>query len=182
MGDFASWLQVLHSTGRTSSTLAAMNQIALKLLGLFSAQGLFTFLDIHFVTILGERLSTGLKTDLFSSILAQDMSFFDSRMHGEIASRLSSDLSDFKHTVKICITQGLKAMTQIIGTCAHLIYLSPSLSGTLLCIMPGIYFGMNAYGSYLRKISKLAKESESQANGVAGEVCPLSLLIICTTF
>ena len=98
------------------------------------------------------------------------MAFIDERMHGEIAGRLSMDVSEFKHTFKICITQGLKCVTQILGTSIHLVYISPSLTGTLVATMPLLYFGLNFYGSFLRKLSKKAKESDSEANGIASEV------------
>ena len=97
------------------------------------------------------------------------MEFFDQRMNGEIVSRLTIDISEFKHTFKIFITQGLKSLTQIIGTGISLMYLAPSLTGTLLTTTPILYLGMNAYGRYLRIISKNAKDAESIANGIANE-------------
>lgn len=167
MGQFATLIQ--NMAGNSRLDLIAIRQIGKRLLGLFSLQGVLTWLDIYFVAKLGESLALRLKRDLFKSILNQDMAFFDSRMNGEVVSRLTMDISEFKHTFKIVITQGLKSTTQIIGTCASLMYLSPSLTFTLLSTMPVLYLGMNTYGRYLRKISKKSKEQESIANGIANE-------------
>jgi ATP-binding cassette subfamily B (MDR/TAP) protein 8 len=167
MGRFASLIQQMAS--QSSLDLIAIRSVGLRLLGLFSFQGVLTWIDIYLVGQLGERLALKLKKDLFFSILHQDMAFFDQRMNGEVVSRLTMDISEFKHTFKLVITQGLKSSTQIIGTCATLMYLSPYLTGILLSSMPVLYLGMNSYGQYLRSISKMAKDAESVANGIANE-------------
>ena len=100
MGQFATIIQ-----GTASLSHVQLQNLATRLLALFSLQGLLTFLDIRLVSQLGENLSLRLKRDLFKRLLDQDMSFFDERMHGEIVSRLAMDVAEFKHTFKICITQ-----------------------------------------------------------------------------
>lgn len=83
--------------------------------------------------------------------------------------RLSGDVSDFKHTFKVCVTQGLKAISQITGSSIALYTLSPSLTLSIVATMPVLYLSMNAYGAYLRHLSKLARTAESEASGMASE-------------
>ncbi|KAJ3123038.1 ATP-binding cassette, sub-B (MDR TAP), member 8 [Nowakowskiella sp. JEL0407] len=149
--------------------LSPINGPAFKLLGLFAGQGFLTFIDITLVTKLGENLSNRLRRELYDAILKQDIAFFDARLQGEVVGRLTQDIADFKSTFKRVVTQGLKSTAQIIGTSIHLIRISPSLTWTLLSSMPFLYFGMNMYGSYLRKLSKEAKKGDSIANGIANE-------------
>ncbi|KAJ3339550.1 ATP-binding cassette, sub-B (MDR TAP), member 8 [Entophlyctis luteolus] len=149
------------------------NEIAapsLKLLGLFVAQGILTCIDINFVTVLGERIALRLKHDLYQALLRQDMAFFDSHMQGEVIGRLTQDISDFKHSLKLTITQGLKSITQIVFTFFHLLRTSQKLSLALVATMPVVYAAMNAYGAFLRKLSRKARRGDSIASGVAGEV------------
>jgi hypothetical protein len=93
----------------TSSAInfSHLNSSASQLFLVFAIQGFLTFLDIAAVSKLGENLATRLRLELYSSILSQDISFFDARLHGEIVGRLSQDIQDFKHTFKLIITQGI---------------------------------------------------------------------------
>ncbi|KAJ3088062.1 ATP-binding cassette, sub-B (MDR TAP), member 8 [Quaeritorhiza haematococci] len=142
---------------------------ALKILGLFMLQGFLTFIDIALVSRLGENISRRMRRDLYSSLLRQDMAFFDARMQGEVVGRLTQDVAEFKHTFKIVITQGLKCVAQVIGSAIHLIRISSSLTTSILCTMPFLYVAMNIYGAFLRKLSRSARNGDSEASGVAGE-------------
>ena len=48
----------------------------------------------------GERLAMKMREDLFASILRQDIAFYDSHKSGEIMSRLTSDIQEFKSSFK----------------------------------------------------------------------------------
>ena len=50
--------------------------------------------------ILGERLAMRMREDLFASILRQDVAFYDNHKSGEIMSRLTSDIQEFKSSFK----------------------------------------------------------------------------------
>ena len=50
--------------------------------------------------ITGERLAMKMREDLFASILRQDIAFYDSHKSGEIMSRLTSDIQEFKSSFK----------------------------------------------------------------------------------
>ena len=50
--------------------------------------------------IVGERLALKMREDLFASILRQDIAFYDSHKSGEIMSRLTSDIQEFKSSFK----------------------------------------------------------------------------------
>ncbi|TPX38961.1 hypothetical protein SeLEV6574_g07487 [Synchytrium endobioticum] len=151
------------------SDLAMLNVPALKLLGLFVGQGLLTFVDVALVSRLGESLATRLRRDLFAALLKQEMGFFDAHMHGEVVGRLTQDVSEFKHTFKLCITQGLKCATQLLGSALQLYALSRPLTWTMLKVMPFIYVAMNLYGMFLRRVSRRARAGDSAASGVAAE-------------
>ncbi|KAI9206111.1 P-loop containing nucleoside triphosphate hydrolase protein [Polychytrium aggregatum] len=153
---------LIASGGATGNALQVLNVPALKLLGLYVGNGLLTFVDITLVTKLGENLARSLRRELFGVLLYQDMAFFDGHMQGEVLSRLTEDVADFKSTFKIVITQ-------IVGAGVQLVSLSPNLTLTLLSTLPILYFTLNFYGSYLRKLSRRAKLGDSESTGVAGE-------------
>ncbi|CAO3689522.1 unnamed protein product [Umbelopsis ramanniana] len=156
--------------GAGELTMDELKKPAMKLLGLFLSQGFLTFSHISLVSTLGENVASRLKSLLFSAIVKQDISFFDSHKSGELVGRLTTDVADFKHTFKQIVTQGLKSIAQTIGSAIHLVRISPSLTFTLLATMPVLYGILNVYGTYLRKLSKQGKELDGIASGLAGEL------------
>ncbi|CAG9563765.1 unnamed protein product [Danaus chrysippus] len=86
---------------------------ALKLISLYIGQAAFTFLYIHLLAQVGERVAAQMKQDLFVSILQQDIAFFDQERTGELVNRITVDVQDFKSSFKQTISGGLRAITQI---------------------------------------------------------------------
>ena len=54
-----------------------------------------------------------MRKQLFSSIMRQDIEFFDNHKSGEIVSRLTSDVQEFKSSFKHVVSQGLRCITQV---------------------------------------------------------------------
>ncbi|KAI8836121.1 P-loop containing nucleoside triphosphate hydrolase protein [Chytridium lagenaria] len=160
-------LLVTNLSTNSTTTLTSLNEPAMKLLTMFALQGLLTCIDIHLVTVLGERVAVRLRGRLYESILGQDMAFFDGRMQGEVVGRLAQDVGEFKVCLRVFF--GLRCLAQILGTLYQLTRLSPRLTGLLLATMPVLYVAMNMYGSFLRRVSRIAREGEARAAGVAGE-------------
>ncbi|CAG8541782.1 1272_t:CDS:10 [Paraglomus occultum] len=160
---------IAKSINEGSLVLNDLKEPAMKLLALFGMQGFLTFLHISLVSILGENMAKRLKNQLFSAIIRQDIAFFDKYRSGELVSRLTTDVHEFKHTFKQIITLGLKAVTQTIGSAVALLRISTSLTFTLCATMPVIYALLNAYGAYLRELSKRSRSIDAIASGIAGE-------------
>ncbi|KAJ1678558.1 hypothetical protein EV182_003812, partial [Spiromyces aspiralis] len=159
----------LTSASEHMDILDHLSKPAQKLLMLFVANGVLTFSHISLVTALGENIGKRLRQELFAAILSQDIGFFDEHRSGELAGRLTTDISDFKSTFKQVITQGLKAITLTVGTAYHLVNISPQLTSVLLLSMPALYLSLWAYGSFLRRLRKDSRDWEDLASGVAGE-------------
>ena len=68
------------------------------------------------------------------------------------------------------VTQGLKSITQTVGSAIQLFQISTPLTLTMLSTMPILYVLLNLYGAYLRRLSKENKQLDGYAGGVAGEV------------
>lgn len=88
--------------GLGSLTIRDLNGPALKLFALLTAQGILTFAHITLVSAFGENVAKRLRAKLFAAIIRQDISFFDCHRSGELVSRLTADVSDFKVRNKYC--------------------------------------------------------------------------------
>ncbi|KAH9635881.1 hypothetical protein HF086_002441 [Spodoptera exigua] len=130
---------------------------------------LFTFMYIHLLSQVGERVAAQMKQDLFESILQQDIAFFDQERTGELMNRLTVDVQDFKSSFKQTISGGLRATTQVVGSSVSLLVMSPQLTGlTLLCV-PSVVIGGTFIGSLLRKLSREAQTQIEKSTLVAEE-------------
>jgi ATP-binding cassette subfamily B (MDR/TAP) protein 8 len=124
--------------GSLGTYLERLSLPALHLSGLYLTQGLFTFLYISFLSHLGERLSTRLRTSLFHSLLQSHISFFDTHRTGELVNRLTADVQDFKSSFKMVISQGLRSTTQTLGCFVSLYLISPHMAGVVAVALPVI--------------------------------------------
>lgn len=169
MGGVVNVVARFSDTHDSALFLKEMKGPALKLVTMYIAQSAFTFFYIDMLSHLGEKVAFNLKTDLFASILKQDIAFFDEQRTGEIVNRLTSDIQDFKSSFKQVVSGGLRATTQIIGCAVSLLIISPHMTFvTLLCI-PAVIATGSAIGSLLRQTSRKAQAQVEKATAVADE-------------
>lgn len=163
---------VINVIARFHESTKFMDEIripALRLTAMYVAQSTFTFFYIYLLSIIGEKVALGMKTDLFNSILKQDITFFDQHRTGEIVNRLTTDIQNFKSSFKQIVSQGLRSGTQIIGSAISLVMISPHMTFvTLLCIPSVIAVG-TVMGAFLRRLSKLAQDQVEKTTAVADE-------------
>ncbi|XP_026461655.1 ATP-binding cassette sub-family B member 8, mitochondrial-like [Ctenocephalides felis] len=146
-----------------------MKAPALHLLSMYGAQSFFTFMYIYLLSGIGEKLATSIRHDLFKSLLKQDIEFFDKHRTGELVNRLTTDVQDFKSSFKQTISQGLRAIAQLIGGSTSLYIISPALSSiAFVCIPTAVIIG-SYVGSILRKKSREAQAQMERATGVLDE-------------
>ncbi|KAM3929286.1 mitochondrial potassium channel ATP-binding subunit-like [Leptodactylus fuscus] len=142
---------------------------AMKLLSLYAAQGLLTSGYIILLSQVGERVAGSMRKALFTSLLHQDVAFFDAQKTGLLVNRLTSDVQEFKSAFKQVISQGLRNITQTFGCFVSLYYISPKLTGLLVVVMPVLVGAGAVIGSFLRRLSRRAQEQIAKATGVADE-------------
>ncbi|KAM3866211.1 mitochondrial potassium channel ATP-binding subunit [Diretmus argenteus] len=142
---------------------------ALKLLGLYGIQGLLTSGYIILLSRVGERVAADMRKTLFTSLLRQDVAFFDANKTGQLVNRLTADIQEFKSSFKLVISQGLRSITQTVGCFVSLYIISPKLTGLTVVVLPCLVGAGGLMGSFLRKLSRLSQEQVSKATGVADE-------------
>ncbi|XP_057178165.1 mitochondrial potassium channel ATP-binding subunit isoform X2 [Triplophysa rosa] len=142
---------------------------AVKLLGLYALQGMLTSGYIILLSRVGERVAANMRKTLFSSLLRQDVAFFDANKTGQLVNRLTSDIQEFKSSFKLVISQGLRSTTQTVGCFFSLYIISPKLTGLTVVVLPCLVGAGALIGSFLRNLSRKAQEQVAKATGVADE-------------
>ncbi|XP_053974504.1 mitochondrial potassium channel ATP-binding subunit [Hylaeus volcanicus] len=172
VGDIINVLTKVCQNQGTNTVYRVLSQLtkpAVALGRMYIAQALFTFVYIYTLSHVGERIAMNLRQDLFKSIIMQDITFFDQNRSGEIVSRLTSDIQDFKSTLKTCISQGLRSSTQIIGCIVSVIVISPELTAAMVFSIPAIIFIGTLLGRSLRYLSIKAQDQIAKSTAVCEE-------------
>uniref|UniRef100_A0A8C5KQ00 ATP-binding cassette sub-family B member 10, mitochondrial n=1 Tax=Jaculus jaculus TaxID=51337 RepID=A0A8C5KQ00_JACJA len=117
----------------------------------------------------GQRIVNRLRTSLFSSILKQEIAFFDKTRTGELINRLSSDTALLGRSLTENLSDGLRAGAQASVGIGMMFFVSPNLATFVLSVVPPISILAVIYGRYLRKLSKSTQDSLAQATQLAEE-------------
>lgn len=102
-----------------------------------------------------------LRTRLYASLLSQEISFFDSHMTGEVVSRLTADIQEFKSSFKQCVSQGLRSISQTLGCLFSLYLVSKEMTVTVIAVVPAIILLGTVFTRGLRKLSRKAQTQVS---------------------
>ncbi|KAM9305324.1 ATP-binding cassette sub-family B member 10, mitochondrial [Gastrophryne carolinensis] len=161
-------IDVIYSnpTGDFSSNLAS---ICALLGGVFLVGAAANGARVYLMQTSGQRIVRRLRTSLFSSVMRQEVGFFDKTRTGELINRLSSDTVLIGRAVTENLSDGLRAVAQASVGVGMMFFVSPQLATFVLSVIPPLaVFGV-IYGRYLRKISRLTQDSLAEATQLAEE-------------
>jgi ATP-binding cassette subfamily B multidrug efflux pump len=83
-----------------------------------------------------------MRTDLFRHLHRLPLSFFDSRRHGELMSRVTNDMENVSSTLNTSFIQIVSSVLVLGGSVAAMLWLSPLLTLLTLLVIPLMVFGM----------------------------------------
>uniref|UniRef100_A0A0N4ZQG9 ATP-binding cassette sub-family B member 10, mitochondrial n=1 Tax=Parastrongyloides trichosuri TaxID=131310 RepID=A0A0N4ZQG9_PARTI len=117
----------------------------------------------------GQLIINDLRTNVFKSVLYQDMKFFDNNKVGEIVSRLSSDALITGYSVSMNLSDGARALITMLGSGSLMVYTSPELCKLVSMVIPMILGTFFVFGKLQRRYTKEMQEAVAGANMVATE-------------
>ncbi|KAK3084563.1 hypothetical protein FSP39_015479 [Pinctada imbricata] len=116
------------------------------------------------------RLNIRVRNLLFTSIVKQEIGFFDKNKTGDITSRLTTDTTVMSDTVSLNVNIFLRSLIKGIGTVFFMFKLSWRLSLLTVVGIPIVVFVSELYGKYYQELSEKVQDSLAKANHVAEEV------------
>lgn len=157
------------SVADTESMTASLTSLCIMLAGVFLCGGACNAARVYLMESSGEQIIRNLRASLFSSILRQEVAFFDRNRTGELINRLSSDTSVVGSSITDNLSDGLRAVAQAAAGVSMMFYISPSLASFVLLIVPPMAGLAIIYGRFLRSISKRTQDALAQATQLAEE-------------
>jgi ABC-type multidrug transport system fused ATPase/permease subunit len=134
--------------------LEQIQSIALQMLGFFTIGSAATFYHSTSFETIGQKIGARLRKQLFSTIIHQNISFFDQNRGGELANRLSTDVHEVAEHLVQNISIFMSNMVRSITAVASMIAISPALT-LYLTPLPLALGGCAAvYGKFIKIWSK----------------------------
>ncbi len=98
------------------------------LAALYLGDWLIRFLQQFFMAGVGQRMIYHIRTSLFAHMEKLPLSFFDTRQHGELMSRLTNDVDNISVTISDSLTQLMTYGFTITGIFCVMLWMSPLLT------------------------------------------------------
>ena len=146
-----------------------VNSATMLLIALVLVGSAFGALRAWLFTVSGERIVAQLRKRLYSSIVRQEVAFFDERRTGELTNRLAADTTVLQNTVTVNVSMVLRFIIMGTGAIGFLFYTSWRLSLLTLAIVPVVAIGAAVFGRRLRGLSRDVQDALARATVVAEE-------------
>uniref|UniRef100_A0AC35UGF0 Arginyl-tRNA synthetase n=1 Tax=Rhabditophanes sp. KR3021 TaxID=114890 RepID=A0AC35UGF0_9BILA len=118
----------------------------------------------------GARCARIIRNDLFSSLVTQEVGFYDVHKTGEIVSRLAADTQTMADTIPLNLNVFLRNTIMIVGSMIFMMNLSWKLSLITFIVVPIIFVITKIFGSYYDYLSEEVQDCVASSNDVAEEV------------
>ncbi|KAI1648609.1 P-loop containing nucleoside triphosphate hydrolase protein [Daldinia loculata] len=160
----------------TAKAAAETEMFGLSLYQFFGAFGLALTLGacanfgrIVLLRIVGERVVTRLRSQLFRKTYSQDAEFFDANRVGDLISRLGTDTIIVGKSITQNVSDGLRSMVNSVAGLALMAWISPSLTAIILLAAPFIGSASFVYSRVIRRISRKMQQNLGTLTKIAEE-------------
>lgn len=147
----------------------ALQKVAVYFVYLFIIQAVFSFGRIAIYVRVTEDMTYGLRTDLYKSIVRQDMTFHNNNRVGELLSRFSADIAQIQDAFTTNLAMFIRQILVLIGGVIVLFFTSSKLAILMLSTLPIIIIVALIFGRFLRKKSKEVQDVTANNNVIVEE-------------
>lgn len=144
-------------------------QLLILLAALYLTDWLVRFLQQFFMAAIGQRIILHIRSTLFEKMKALPLSFFDSRQHGELMSRLTNDVDNISTTISDWLTQLMTYGFTIIGILCIMLRLSLPLTCIAFISVWLIFLLTRTITKHTRKLFAQQQQILGKLNGQVEE-------------
>lgn len=124
---------------------------------------------IIILRIVGERIVTRLRSQLFRRTFVQNAEFFDANRVGDLISRLSSDTVIVGKSITQNLSDGLRSLVSGVAGLILMAYVSLKLTTVLAICFPPVAVGTFFYGRAIRNLSRKIQKNLGTLTKIAEE-------------
>lgn len=141
--------------------------ILTSLLCLYLISALFSFVQGFIMTGVSQKLTYRMRKEISEKINRMPMSYFDTKTHGEVLSRVTNDVDTLSQSLNQSATQVITAITTIIGVLVMMLSISPMMTLVALLILP---VSMGFISVIVKRSQKYFKSQQEYLGHVNGQV------------
>ncbi len=156
--------------GFVAENIAALSQFAWVLILIIAVTAVAGAARFYFISALGERVVTDLRTAVFEHLLSLDASFYDTNRVGELTSRLSGDVGAIRSAVGGTASQALRSSVTLIGAFSLMLITNWQLASVLIVAVPAVVLPMMWVGTRVRIISRRTRDRVADLTAMATEI------------
>ncbi len=146
-----------------------MEQFYLGLGTLLACGACANYGRIVLLRIVGERVVTKLRSQLFKRTFIQNAEFFDANRVGDLISRLGSDTIIVGKSITQNVSDGLRSLVSAAAGLTMMGYVSIKLTGVLAIFLPPVALGAFFYGRAIRNLSRRIQKNLGTLTKIAEE-------------
>ncbi|MCB9994488.1 MAG: ATP-binding cassette domain-containing protein [Hyphomicrobiaceae bacterium] len=124
----------------------------------------------YFISIIGERVLTDIRTAVFNHLLELDSTFFDTHRTGELTSRLNGDVATVRGAIGSSATLALRSTVLFIGSLVLMFLTNWQLALGVMVAIPLLVFPILYFARRLRKMSRRTQDALADLSAMATEV------------
>lgn len=126
-----------------------------------SAQGFGKYIQVYYVSYVGQDIIRITRDRLLSHILTLDIAFFQKKHGGELISRITNDINKIQSAVSSQIAGFIREILTIVALIGVVIYQSAELAFYGLIVMPLAIYPLSVLAKKMKKLSFKSQESAS---------------------
>jgi ATP-binding cassette subfamily B multidrug efflux pump len=148
---------------------SGLGWILLGLAGVYILYSVTSYLQNIWMIGIAQRTVYTMRTDLFRQLHRLPLSFFDTRRHGELMSRVTNDMENVSSTLNTSFIQLVSSILALGGTLIVMLLLSPLLTLLTMLVIPLMVFGMKWITNRTGRLFKEQQSSLGDMNGYIEE-------------
>ncbi len=121
------------------------------------------------VSLLGEKIITDLRSQLYAHLIGLDASFHDRNRSNELVSRLATDSELLRSIIGSTMSVATRSTVTAIGSLIMLFITSPRLASLSLVVIPFVILPIFLGAQHLQKAARTSQDRIADTNSFAAE-------------
>lgn len=155
--------------GFVSQNLDKVTEYGLWIVLVSGVMGIAGGARFYFISVIGERILTDLRTSVFDHLLKLDAVFFDTHRVGELTSRLNADVAIIRSAVGSSASLAIRSLVTIVGAVVMMVLTAPKLALGVVVIVPVIVVPVVLLTHRLRGMSRKTQDALADISAMATE-------------
>lgn len=174
---FPALMKKLIDNGFSESKTMPIWMVPLGIVGIFFARGICTFCTQYYMSWVGNKLLSDMRSEMFRRILDVPISYYQHESGGRLINTIISEVQQVVEMVKVSINTLIRDTITVIALIAYLIYQNWQLTIVALLIVPSMAYVVNITGKRLRRLNQNQLKLNSELTQVVEEAARASQVI-----